>query len=154
MDNETVVLVEFSRGKPFSVVTKDADGHYSHYDFAWCKRDEVLLYENCGGGLYLEHGDHKYWLADGEPEPCDGGGYAATGKRLKRMPKRWPRSKLSQGDEEQIIYCSKCDDHLPAPGWSNNVCEHIRWCEECSCWGGEGYTEGGCKCSSEMKKEE
>lgn len=51
---------------------------------------------------------------------------------------------ISFGDRP-TEYCQICDDHLVSD--SDSLCAHVTWCEDCSCWSGDGLSEhDGCDC--------
>jgi len=119
----TVVLVEFSNGRLFSVVTMNIEGHYDHYDFVWCKRDKTFLWHRSGGSFYMEWGQNDYWLVKWHKKPKDGGGKKVTGERLKKMPKKYPLDDLfigTNGVNDEAEFCGKCKDWLP----SGDPCQH------------------------------
>lgn len=50
--------------------------------------------------------------------------------RLHRESYEPSRNPFDGAIEGEVVYCRKCDDHLP----SDHGCKHLRWCDECCQW--------------------
>ena len=147
-EGHRIVLVEFSRGKPFSVVTQGSPGlGCIHYDFNWCRRDKMFLYHWSSNSLYLEHPDGTFWAAaDLRTEDIDK--RKVTGTRLTKMPGKYPLEGLfSLGIEVDAVWCKKCRDFLPDVDMID-ICDHVHWCEKHGMWTGPG-SDDPCSCVKE-----
>jgi hypothetical protein len=75
---ETIVGIEYVRGKAFDVVTHEGGGA-SYYDFEWCKRDGCYYYHESGGGP----ADNKFRILPfSKPKPCPGALWVAEGIQI------------------------------------------------------------------------
>lgn len=137
---EKIVYVEFTEGRPHSVVTgapHPKGGWYGDiYDVDWCKRDGEFYSHQSGSGSvrgvssYLEtKQDHTTWWAGNGFDPGDVSPVAAA-CRLKRLPRGYGLKVLAEiiADDTPTEYCSTCDDYLPTE--KDHPCDHMRWCEE------------------------
>lgn len=127
---ETLVLVEFVEGRPFSVITTDGRG-FDYYDIDWCRRDGELYGHKSGFGAstpmvgsveYPYSG--MYWLADGYEFPV-----TPLAVRLPEMPAEYTGDSLQRYLDMEIstVGCQICNDRLP----DDEPCEHIWWCYRC-----------------------
>ncbi len=134
-ENERIVFVEFLDGRPFNVVTA-TEGRHRAYNLDWCNRDGTLYQHDSGGGaagVIEVYGRSTYWASAGvqiKEKPSKG--YPV--KRLKRLPRRWPLSRIfAEAEEGETEYCSTCDDWLPTDD-ADRICDHIWWCDKKGWW--------------------
>lgn len=140
---ERVVLVEFRRRRPFSVITAGGEQRSACYDVEWCRRDGCYYADMSGfGGMehgpyFMEHRGATYWAAPGVT--VTGGG-----RRLAALPppclETWPWPGVG---DDQCVWCLLCEDWLPQkdsyPDENHiRLCDHLWWCDECCVWTGAG----------------
>lgn len=164
-EGRPIVMIEYHQhGKlwmPHEVFVSHAPKHSnycSHFDFNWCKRDGALLYHEAGSGpgAYLNGWPNakrvhaKLWwnhelgaaLRQGSGEPVTD--FRALGFDLLTHPVKLggtDQNPFEYGSEGGVVYCTKCNDHLPEA----NVCSHIFWCERCNEWGGSEGNKERCR---------
>lgn len=154
--DERVVLVEFDPdGRPFAVTTRHPLGGCSYYSFEWCQRDECLYWHESGSGrdiplnMLVDKGTWRFWLAPGEVAFTSHWSQKLRRSFRRRVPERHP-SRMAEESEcvkvdpvsgcprcfaasmSDVIYCRRCDDHLPTDWVGDEICPHIWWCDECS----------------------
>jgi hypothetical protein len=120
-----VVAVAFEDGRPFSVVTLDADGCAAIYDVDWCRRDRTLYYHCAGYSAYVE-GYGPYWMRDGRGvDPPD-----RSRERLEEIDAKWLDPEMPWGEESDTEWCDVCQDRLPV-GYDivgdDAPCPHLVW---------------------------
>ena len=118
---ETLVLVEFDRGRPFHVVTTETGDYFYFHDFQYSKRDDLIYHHMSGGSpeVYAEWPDHhRIWVADGV--------VFSVKRKLRRLPARWA-DPFAEAVHGCVEWCDECVDYISA----ESLCEHIWWCDEC-----------------------
>lgn len=163
-DRRPIGLIEYEQhGKlwmPHSVFVSHAPDHplyCSTFDFNWSKTTGGLYYHESGsgGGPYINgwpgaKRTHAklWWDQVAAPKLKTGGGEEVGAADLAGLGFDLVADPIDLGDHEtnpflygiegDVIYCTKCRDHLP----ESDVCEHVFWCEKCQEWGGaEGNKE-------------
>lgn len=158
-----IALIEYHRhGKlwmPHWVLTTKPDGrcYCQVYDFDWSDSYSTLYYHNSGSGVgpYINGWPNAkraraklWWDQSAAPVLKSGGGEILTAEDVAKQGFALIAEPLVLGNGEtnpfiygshgEVIYCTKCRDHLP----EDNPCEHVFWCERCGEWGGaEGNTD-------------
>lgn len=136
-NRETLVLVEFDEGRPFSVITTDGRG-FHYFDIDWCKRDGELYAHMSGFGASsvmvgsVEYPyDGVYWLADGYQFPVQ-----PTAVRLPDLHPDYAGDNLYRYLDMDVstVGCALCDDRFP----DDDPCEHIWWCDRCDTFSDPG----------------
>lgn len=139
---ETLLFVEFSDGKPHSVVTSEAT-----YDVYWSKVDQSLYSHNSGsgGGGHTVYPNQEWWAARGQTIAWyDSEGHkhhvkpkTETYLRLKSLPEKWSKEsllELVQDSDTECEWCSTCDSWIDVSGYSDHPCDHIHWCDSVAWW--------------------
>ena len=124
--DERIVCVELDHyGHLFAVWTAGDSSGPHLYDFAWSKRFEQHIFgmAGCGGRVYLEHGDHAWWAAEGVDVTLARGGAAPATTRLAELPAVATGDVFLAGMEDHALWCSECDDWQPA----SESCAHCWW---------------------------
>lgn len=130
------------------------------FDFDWCRR-YGMLYQHmsgCGGDIRAVLGclanpteppSWEFWAAPGLPLYRAGKSWRRPirvrnqvemidhGYRPLRQPRlltAWDgtksRNPFDAAEHDSTVYCRRCKDDLP----SDNVCEHLYWCDDCGEW--------------------
>lgn len=162
-----IVLIEYARhGKlwmPHSVFVSEAPKYQccSTFDFSWSETRRGLYYHESGsGGVPYINGwpgvgrtVGKVWWDDvAAPELRTGGGEVVRAADLQGMGFELvakplvlgggtERNPFIYGVEGDVVYCTKCRDHLP----EDDVCEHVFWCDDCGEWGGDASDKAKCR---------
>ena len=112
------VLIEFMDRRPFAAWWRNDDGSIDQYDIAYCHADKQYLARCSGGGNpYLEHHQHRYWLAPGvKATTITPRGKASVLPPQNRMRRLNPRYRAPVGEwasEEPFYCCTDCNDWFP-----------------------------------------
>jgi hypothetical protein len=164
-EGKPIVLIEYHRHgtfwMPHQVFVSHAPKHPNYcdvFDFEYCNRDGDLLYHESGsgGGAYINGwpGSKRvhaklWWNHEAGVELTTGGGdkvtdFRALGFEYLTHPIKLGTTEanpFTYGLEGEVLYCTKCKDHLP----DDHLCEHIFWCDRCEEWGGAYGNKERCK---------
>lgn len=154
--DDAVIYVEISGGRPFAMVTRDEDGATTLWDLNWSKKDKTLYRDKAGSGgdgtdddpiAFQSNigGTNRYWAADGIAVHLFSGKTGKTiGRRpnarnkIDKLPRPYTPNNLYFRSEEydgRLVYCSVCNDNLVPRDASRWVCPHV-------CWSDAGHYKG------------
>lgn len=128
-----IVFVEFdAEGRPFAIETRGDDAAYYAVDY--CKRDDLIYCHKYAGAeepISVEHEDGSYWSKPGLRVN------ASLARQRKRLRAPYTATALLECVNHPVArthYCSDCDDFLPTPEYTDRICAHGWWCDDCDHW--------------------
>jgi len=114
-----IVIVEFSNGKPFIVVTESKYRGYDRWDFEWSKQSKCFLYHQSGGGYWPYMITYKeYWVkADAPPS------LVINEIGSKQRVDFDPTDLFNDNWYTESQWCSICEDFSS----TEDTCKHLWW---------------------------